>query len=259
MLHRVEGEGLVIITQPAHAWLSGQLARHWGNGQFGSFTPGEEVCLAATLHDIGFLDWEQSPTLNPQTGLPHTFLDLPTATHLEIWSTGITQMLRYGRYPALLVSQHFTWLCKLHPAKSSADRRLERKFVEEQTELQTTLTISLQNDFYYESFSAEEIILRNRRLISLWDWLSLLLCTGFRGEQLVENVPTAEDVTTITLKPLNEGATRVAVSPWPFGSESLSVICESRHLLKRYASEDEMRAAILAASPVPLQIELVRE
>jgi hypothetical protein len=258
MLHRGEAEGVIVISQPAHAWVSGRLARHWGNSQFGTFAPSEDVCLAAALHDIGFLQWEQSPTFNPKTGLPHSFLDLPAHKHLDIWSEGIQQMLGYGRYPTLLVSRHFTWLCARHPSTSPADRRLEKQFLEDQDMLQTTLLTSLRNDFYYEPWSTDEILLRNRQLVSLWDWLSLSLCLGLREERVVKDVPIAEGLTTIAMTPLNLEATRVAVSPWPFRDDILRVMCEGRHLLKRSSNETEMREAIRAASPVTLKIDLVR-
>ena len=39
MLHREDPAGLVVIAQPAHAWVSGQLARAWGNARFGAVAP----------------------------------------------------------------------------------------------------------------------------------------------------------------------------------------------------------------------------
>ena len=59
MLHRADPDGPIVITQPAHAWVSGQLAQAWGNEPFGDFAPREEVCLAAEQHDIGWLVWEE--------------------------------------------------------------------------------------------------------------------------------------------------------------------------------------------------------
>jgi hypothetical protein len=50
MLYREETQGRIAITQPAHAWLSGQLARAWGNECFGEVAPWEEVCLGASAH-----------------------------------------------------------------------------------------------------------------------------------------------------------------------------------------------------------------
>ena len=258
MLHRVEGENLIAISQPAHAWVSGQLARHWGNKMFGSIEPFEEVCQAAALHDIGFLAWEDAPTLNRATGLPHAFLELPTRLHLEIWSAGIREMLCYGRYSALLVSMHFSWLCRQHPSMAADERRLEGKFLAEQEVLQTALVTLLRNDFHYERHSTDEIIERNRRLISLWDWLSLLLCMGFHDESIVEQAPSACGATQIMLRTLNQERTQIAVSPWPFRCGSLRIACEGRHLLKTYANETEMRNALRAASPAVLEIELVQ-
>ena len=71
MLIRPEPDGTFLaIGQASHAWLSGQLARAWGNERFGAVEPWEEVCLAAEQHDIGMAQWERAPTLNPDTGLP---------------------------------------------------------------------------------------------------------------------------------------------------------------------------------------------
>ena len=70
MLYREVKLGKIAITQPMHAWVSGQLARAWGNDSFGDVVPFEEVCLGAELHERPPYYLEQAPTLNPQTGLP---------------------------------------------------------------------------------------------------------------------------------------------------------------------------------------------
>src|SRR5918996_2543798 len=105
MLLRPDNEDAVIaIGQPAHAWLSGQLARAWGNERFGAVEPFEEVCLGAEQHDIGMAAWERAPTLNPQTGLPHSFMELGLEAHLEMWSSAAGLVVSQSRYAALLVS-----------------------------------------------------------------------------------------------------------------------------------------------------------
>ena len=83
MLYRQEKQGRIAITQPMHAWLSGQLARAWGNERFGEVTPWGEVYLGAEQHDVGHTAWEQAPTLNPQTGLPYSFLEMPRHVHVQ--------------------------------------------------------------------------------------------------------------------------------------------------------------------------------
>jgi hypothetical protein len=51
MLYREVKQGKIAITQPMHAWVSGQLARAWGNERFGTVEPSEEVCLGAEQHE----------------------------------------------------------------------------------------------------------------------------------------------------------------------------------------------------------------
>jgi Protein of unknown function (DUF3891) len=258
MIHRKDEEGIIVISQPAHAWVTGQLTRDWGNAVFGEFKPHEEVNLAATLHDIGFLDWEMAPTLNPRTKLPYSFMEMPTSEHLEIWKKSVKQVLMYNRYAALLVSMHFTWLCESQPSKAKEDQLLEKKFRDEQEELQTSIITSLENDFYYEALTGDETIIRNRELVSIWDWMSLLLCMGFEEERVIENVPTAHGVTHIQLKPEKDHRTRISVEPWPFGREAVQVRCEGKHLIKSQYKEQELRDALQAASPVTLVFDLVR-
>jgi hypothetical protein len=55
MQYRQEKHGKIAITQPTYAWLSGQLARAWGNIRFGEVAPWEEVCLGAEQHDVGHI------------------------------------------------------------------------------------------------------------------------------------------------------------------------------------------------------------
>jgi hypothetical protein len=78
-----EPDAVVAITQPAHGWVAGQLARAWAwgdpedGGSPGPVPPPEAVCLATEQHDAGWAAWEAAPTLDPRTGRPHTFLTVP--------------------------------------------------------------------------------------------------------------------------------------------------------------------------------------
>src|SRR5829696_2077957 len=86
MVVRELPDGALAIGQPSHAWLSGQLARAWGNERFGAVWPWEEVCLAAEQHDVGMAGWDLEPELDPETGRPRSFMAMALATHLELWS-----------------------------------------------------------------------------------------------------------------------------------------------------------------------------
>ncbi len=260
MLHRKEANGLVLISQPAHSWVSGQLARLWGNERFGEFMPTDDVCLAAALHDIGFINWEQSPTLNPETGLPHCFRDMPADCHFELWSKSVAEMMRYGRYPSVLVSLHFAGLCQRHRILGSPkEQAIKTAFLDRQETHQSTLLTSLQNDYYYQKFTTPEVLERNRQLLSVWDWMSLAICLGVEGDAVFDDVPTAADSIKLTLT--RKDSVRISVNPWPFksgsNSEPIQIMCEGQRLLGTYTDEVEMRKSIRAGSPATTRIELV--
>ncbi len=142
MLHRPSLEGLICITQPNHAWVSGQLARAWGNERFGEFVPIQEVCIGAEQHDIGWLVWEGAPTLNKHSGYPHRFTEVPTKVHVAMWSDAKHLTQPYGRYVALLVSLHGTGLYErfLGWQKSPDSRQIVQNFLEHEYAFQAELT-----------------------------------------------------------------------------------------------------------------------
>ena len=126
MLHREDPAGLIVITQPMHGWVAAQLARNWGNEQFGTFAPWEEVCLGAEQHDVGMTAWERAPTLNPTTGRPYSFMNMPTLQHVRGWTDAGHVALVQGRYTALLTSLHGTGLYERFTI-GCATRRRRRK------------------------------------------------------------------------------------------------------------------------------------
>lgn len=253
MIIRKEENGALLISQPAHAWVSGQIARQWGNDSFPPVC--EEVRLAAELHDIGFLPWDTSPELNPETGLPYTFLEMPGARHLEVWNEGITRMRRYGRYPALLVSRHFTEIARrARPSKGPQDQSLLDRFLAEQEEVQSALLTSLQNDHYYAPRASAESVARDQQFVSMADWISLQLCLACNESRIAVIHPANGQGFELMASPINPFES--SMRPWPFRAESLQFMCEGRRLLSTFSDETRMREALQAAAPVTLIFRL---
>jgi hypothetical protein len=223
---------------------------------FGHYAPDADVYIAAALHDVGYLNWEQAPGLNPKTGLPYTFLELPTDKRLALWRRSVEKMMRYGRYPALLVSMHFAKLCHRHRQFDSPQEfDLQMKFLHEQGELQRTLLTSLQNDFFYSAWASDENIERNARLVSIWDWISLSLLIGFEKQRVIEHVPSGPGELVMRME-FKDHAVRF--DPWPFrNDEPFQIVCEGRHLLSTFTEDKKMHEALRAASPVTLKFDLV--
>jgi hypothetical protein len=226
MLLREDGDAVVCIGQPAHAWLSGQIARHWS---LDPVEPWEEVCLAADQHDVGMADWDSAPELNPTTGRPYSFMEMPLETHLRLWTAAPHKVLPQSRYAATLVSMHGTALYETRDLSRMTDEQADgvRRYVAEQRELQARLSDGLEH------------VRRNQRLIWIWDFLSLGLCLRWAGRS-VEGIE------------LREGT----IEPWPFAGDAVSLRVEGRRLEGRFGDEAEMRAALDAAPWVQLEFSL---
>jgi hypothetical protein len=255
MLFREDQDGLIVVMQPTHAWVSGQLARAWGNVEFGSVEPSEEVCLGATLHDLGWESWEQRPTLHPRTGRPRRFFELPTDEHVGIWRGASRRALTYGRYPALLVSLHVSGLYQRHDytEDTPAEAQAARDFLAQESTFQEELLASLRAEPRYARTTIPDAVRRNQRLVAVWDRLSLALCAGLKAPLSVPDVPAATGAAELTLSPTASGA---EVTPWPFRTSQLSLIAEGRRLPNTLTNQDELRTALATAPWTSFAVEL---
>lgn len=259
MLHREDPEGLIVVSQPGHAWISGQLARAWGNDRFGTVEPSREVYVGAAQHDIAWLDWEMAPELNPDTGRPYSFRDMPTLKHVQLFAPAGKLALAYGRYVALLVSLHGTYLYKrFHDFErdSDAEERAAREFVRNGEQFEAGMIAELRRDPRYAELASDEIVARNRRLIATWDGMSLALCLGLSEQRTLGGIPTPSGDAEIRLTPLDDQGLTVEVDPWPFGVREVALVCEGRRLPDRFTDETAMRNALDAAPWVTLDFTL---
>jgi hypothetical protein len=260
LFRRIEGRPTIAVPQPAHAWISGQLARAWGNQRFGAISPREAVCLAAEQHDLGWLPWEAEPTRDPATGLPWNFTALPRTVHAPLWAEGVDRAeASLGRYVALLVSLHgvgiYVRFGKSPPG--SADAAAVEAFNASEGLRQARLIASLAADPDWAEAARPEAVARNRALVLAWDLMSLILCHGLTGSREVAEVPDAHGMATVTLTAIDGDAERIAVDPWPFTEARVAVGCEGRVLPEGpFAHDAAMRAALAAAPRVDVRAVL---
>jgi hypothetical protein len=261
MMFREDPNGAIAISQPSHAWLSGQIMRAWGNAEFGSVAPYEDVCLAAEQHDMGWLEWEQAPTLNLASGRPQSFRELAVADHTAIWRRGTELALVLGRYPALLVSLHGTGLYA-NFAGAAADVPIVRAFLSGQQEIQQRLLESLARDQRLGELCRPAKIERNRRLVRTADRMSIAICTAIqdvavRSEEphrgIIRQVPTAAGEVDLVLRMIDGDSTRMTVAPWPFRVPTVPVVCEGTLMPPgHFADRATMRLALRDAARVVL-------
>jgi Protein of unknown function (DUF3891) len=231
VLLREDDRGVLAIGQQSHAWISGQLARGWGNERFGAPSPWEELCLAAEQHDIGFAAWDLEPQLDPDTDLPYSFVEMPLEQHLGLWSTAPERLLAQSRYVALLVSMHGSRLYRrrdlerLEPAQADA----VRAYLRAQERFREPLIASLEHDPATVAWVTPPLLARNSQLVWIWDFLSLAICLNWIPRTARET-PALDGPVDIEILPGPRPGTAV-LEPWPFREhDSLAVRCEARRL-----------------------------
>jgi hypothetical protein len=249
----------ITISQTSHSWLSGQLARVWSNGSFAGFEPFEPICYAAEQHDIGFLEWENEPTLNVKTGLPHTFDELPESLHFNIWRTGIYQLKPVCSYASLIVSLHFCGLCeRFHRQQKDSVLSEAGQFLREQREYQENALEALRQDPFFEPAIAENVLAYHRDLVAVWDFFSLELCRSRSKEFKIPGVPLSrEKRVDLLIRQQRKDEKLWTVDPWPFAMGSLTTLCEGRVFDQRFNDQSVMREALRSADRTTIQFRLV--
>ena len=216
----------LVITQPAHAWLSGQLARAWA----GPFAPREVVCLAAEQHDVGWVEEDLEPRLNPETGRPRSFMQMPLAVHLTLWREAAYRMVAQSRYAGLLVSLHGTSLYETRERTPEIE-----DYLASQRELQRHLSAGLD----------PHEVDANRRLIRAWDRMSLAICLDWEPGE----VPDVPGFGTLR-------QSSGTLEPWPLREDRVVLHTEALRLAGTFDDERALRRAFAAAERVPLEFTL---
>ena len=239
MLFRTEPSGVLAISQPAHAWISGQILRAWDEAL------SEPLLLAAEQHDIGWLDWETAPTFNPQTGRPHLFREVGAAVHSPMWRQGVERALgAWGAHVALLVSRHggviYRRYIDRHRA-SEADAAAAQTFLETQAPLEAAWAKTLELD--------AAALQKQTTLVALSDTLSLALCGELKTPFEVEAPNAGGGIETLRLIERPGHPFDFVLSPWPFRKDGLDVEGEARPLPASGRFDNEAAMRIWLTSP----------
>jgi len=246
MLLRREDEGVLAIGQLSHAWLSGQLARAWGNKRFLGPDPREEIALGAEQHDIGWAQFDLKPGISAHSGLPRSFLETSVEQHLAIWSAAPDRLLSMSEHAALVVSLHGSALSELRLHVAAGGGTLLEAHIAAEHQRQARLRRRL-------GLSEQQTRLIQRQMWT-WDGLSLALCHGW-DRFTARDVPQSGGLAELELRGAADGT--IVLDPWPFSVPSVEVRCEGRRLAESYESEDVMQRNLEAAAPVTLVIRLV--
>jgi hypothetical protein len=246
VIRRDAGDRWLMIAQPDHALLAGELAVLWRL----DFAPGMPAALGVAKHDDGWIEWEKAPRAHPETGVPIDFTETTAAEHLDIWRRGPALVARADPYAGVLVSHHGSGLTekKLRVATSlaSEERGALAGYLDEQRAFREATAGAAGIDL------AAPSVARDVALLRLLDYLSLVLCCDPAETRTLEI-----DGLRLELTALGERA--VALAPWPFGeyAEVLRPV-EARAIPKRRYDDASLARALAEAERVAVDLRFAR-
>jgi hypothetical protein len=262
MILHPEGAQLRLILQTDHAAFAAELCRRWGGGLFARPEPLASVVTATERHDEGWLPWQAAPRIDPATGRPWSFTNIPNTFHTAGHAAGVQRVIEADPYAGLLLSLHVAGLYKQRygfmshmpiPPIPAIYRPAAEAFLAEQEQVQAALLATLRPDV--------AALWTHYRWLQAWDTLSLLICTGWIGEEpgLLGTFPTRPGGEEVTLKCWALGGDRHTVSPWPFAVDAFSWQIPARWLPDQpWASDSAFQAGLAAAPWGSLGVALVR-
>lgn len=249
MLIQDLGDRLRLIPQHEHGLQAGELAAAWV-GPAGGGGVSEVVVLATALHDLAWRELDRTPTRDPESGLPVSFVDFPARPKYEAASAALDRLEEMHPYAAVLVSLHYTSFGS--PGRPSA-------FEESEEERRLELLDELGDEA-----PGPRAIRRDLDHLRFFDNLSLFLCLTppegsdrFRPAWLRPDLLSAPGGGPRLALTWGDGGT-AAVDPFPFGSSPLEVPVECRELpAEGFDSDEALREAWEEADPGPWAVKLV--
>ena len=236
------------ISQPAHAWISGQLLRAWAGNL------DEALLLAAEQHDIGWLDWEADPGFDALTGRPTLFRDVGAAVHAPMWKHGVERArAAWGMRVALLISRHGGVIYRRFTDRhrlSQADADAAACYLETQAPIEAAWVRALGLE--------QPSLQHDTLLLACVDTLSLALC-GELAAPLDVAAPAGDGgIRQLRLQSASTDGSAFTLSPWPFREPRIVVAAEARPLptAGRFEDEDAMRRWLASPMRVALEIGL---
>ena len=253
-----------VMKLAEHLELVGQFAENYGNDQFAQPEPREVFLYVCRWHDQGWVDLDNNPPINPNTGLPHNLVETPLPVILLTSARSPVHNEAQHPYCGLIDSMHI-WglyngryglsdkvLIDLIPDEYRllADSMLDNEF-----QRQSRLKAELAADPRTAAWVEEGPLFANYKILQFFDTFALYFnCThaAGRGEAVFENVPlNSEADATVTVRAIGDDT--YSLDPFPFRESGLEISYQGRYLSPVDADAELDMAAVMRDTPQETQ------
>lgn len=226
------GADLRLITQVDHARVAAEILSLWRADGLPAHPRRDDLLFAVREHDNGWQETDAAPHLNPVTGGPYSFLDLPENHRRELWDRGTLRHAVHRPASAPLITLH---ALRLHEDRRSDESwstllaELAERLVE-QTEVAALEAADLEADYIW---------------LRLADGISLRAC-GALGDEFETSG-----------RRVRRTGDELAVDPFPLaGATTFSIPCRFIRD-RRYDSDTDLAVDLATARWTDFKVRLV--
>ena len=257
---------LLVVRQPDHGVQTGLFASRWGNEDTPTFDPREAVIEAGIRHDNGWAAWEESPTMDPETGQPWQFYKLTPHEHVPLYRRGIQMAADHDPTTGILVSMHGAGLYNdrygtfrlAERNLSDAERVLVEEFLAEQALFQQSLAERIAGHTLHTHVTTDPQVWYNYLLLQVWDRLQLQFAWRLAADGEIGPLPRPDGSSGV-LKIANAGELAITLDPYPFDADNLVFPMAARLLPDRpYRNAEEFLAEMAKTPELHLECKVSR-
>jgi hypothetical protein len=259
MIVRYETDGsIVMIAQNDHAQLSGLFASHWGNDKFEKPRPYGSLVRAAMFHDRGWINYETSPRLNPETGKTPSYREVPNdKAQLEAFEWAGDWLGGIDPYAGLMIAKHRTGLWQGRYGVITHPPAIQRGTLPADIQAFIARSEGKQKTIA-NGFDGNELA-TNYKLLQVWDMMSLYICsTETLKDDLIEPVPLSYSGSSAGMKLTPRDAKTIALDPYPFDVPELVTNLIHRRLTQnKFRDTAELQSVYFRTVPQIMSFRLV--
>ncbi len=253
MIRKTWNEDKWLLTaQTEHARLSALMAASW---KFLGDKPPDQVFKAIMNHDNGWKEMDAAPQVKAN-GDPRDFMEMKFSDVTEIHEKSIQLCRDAGHlYGAALVAGHFVSLAETADLSRAAikDAIAAGQFIARGRRLLSSIKAEAAAEENGEKLL--ENYETDLRFLRTCDYLSLLLCTDFTGEEILTDVPYLEDGDTLIVSRSNSKLA-LTLDPLPFKKNLRDHLTSWIIPVMPYDSSEELQTALQEVKPTTNEVHL---